>query len=573
MQQDPGTTLSTALDLGDLSLALNISESNFVGSNDSIDIYKFTLNNTSNFGLNLTDETEDLNLELLYDRNNNNQLNDNDLLYTTSSTRFSRNPEINTDLGAGSYYVRVSQRDSDDNTSYNLELSANPAQLTIPDEQDPQSNFSNATNLGILEDNQTIVQFVGDTDLDDVYQFSLESTSIFGLSLENETQDIDLEIYYDRNNNNQLDDSDLLYTTSSTRFNRNPELSTDLGAGNYYVRVSQDNPSSTRSNNSTYSLELSANPAQLTIPDEQDPGTTIATAHSFGYFNLDSAQESLNFSQFVGDTDAVDVYKFSLDNISNFGLNLTDETQDLNVEILFDQNNNGILEDSEVIESESSSRFSRNPSLDLSLDSGSYYVRVSQDRVSSTESNNTTYNLELTSVGEQITPERQAILANSNQEQINRFFETQRGFHLYTLDENEINVVRELSRTGELNYSYEAEQFTVLNQPEDPLTGTKIDQVRPVYRFFNTDTGSHLYTMDDSEREFIETNLDNYNGEGIKYYAFETAPENIETVPLYRAFRLGAHLFSINQGEIDNATANLDYESEGVAFHVFALGD
>jgi hypothetical protein len=161
--------------------------------------------------------------------------------------------------------------------------------------------------------------------------------------------------------------------------------------------------------------------------------------------------------------------------------------------------------------------------------------------------------------------------------EVHRFYQYEKGFHLYTSDQNEINYVKEKSNTGELSYNYEAEKYQVLADDKDTLTGEKIEGVEPIYRFFNTQTGAHLYTMDENEKGYIQNNLDNYNFEGIKYYAFESEPENLETIPVYRMLNTtsGAHLFSSDQNEINYIEQNLPhfaFENNGnAAFYVFEL--
>ena len=159
---------------------------------------------------------------------------------------------------------------------------------------------------------------------------------------------------------------------------------------------------------------------------------------------------------------------------------------------------------------------------------------------------------------------------------VHRLYQYEKGFHFYSSDLNEINYIQEKTSAGEMSYTYEAEKFQVLADDE-LLTGEAIEGVKPVYRFFNTGTGAHLYTMDENEKDYIIDSFANYSFEGIKYYAFETEPENLDTIPVYRMLnnQSGAHLFTIDQNEIDSIQATLPYftmENNGeAAFHVFAL--
>ena len=162
-------------------------------------------------------------------------------------------------------------------------------------------------------------------------------------------------------------------------------------------------------------------------------------------------------------------------------------------------------------------------------------------------------------------------------DEVHRFYQFEKGFHLYTIDDVEIDNVRERSASGELSYQYEAEKFRVLSDDKDALTGAALEGVEAVYRFFNTDTGAHLYTTDEVERAFIEENLPNYNAEGIKYHAFESQPEGIDTIPVFRLLNTdtGSHLYTIDQNElnfIQDNLSNFTLENNGEAtFYVFDL--
>ena len=173
--------------------------------------------------------------------------------------------------------------------------------------------------------------------------------------------------------------------------------------------------------------------------------------------------------------------------------------------------------------------------------------------------------------------ESDADLSRYATDDVHRFYQYEKGFHLYTTDDNEIEVVQQRSEAGELAYQYEAEKYTVLSDNKDALTGETLEGVKPVYRFFNRETGAHLYTTDENERSVILDTLSNYNFEGIKYYAFDTEPTEIETIPVFRMLNSdsGSHLFTIDQNElnyIQEKLPNFSFENNGNAvFHVFEL--
>jgi Repeat of unknown function (DUF5648) len=147
-----------------------------------------------------------------------------------------------------------------------------------------------------------------------------------------------------------------------------------------------------------------------------------------------------------------------------------------------------------------------------------------------------------------------------------RFLRTDTQTQFYTTTEIERETVLETLP----QYELEGLSFVGAAPPaegEDPLTGTS-----PIYRFFNTSTGIHLYTADENERAYVENNLDNYVAEGTPYYGYDTQVEG--TVPLYRFYNaeLDAHFYTPSTEERDFFLQSPDYEPEGggdgIAFYV-----
>lgn len=160
---------------------------------------------------------------------------------------------------------------------------------------------------------------------------------------------------------------------------------------------------------------------------------------------------------------------------------------------------------------------------------------------------------------------------------VNRFYQYEKGLHFYTADKNESNVVQQESEAGNLSYSYEGESFAALSSNLDSLTGEAIKEVEPVYRFFNSHTGAHLFTMDMTEKNYIVDNLDNYSLEGTAYYAFANEQKHLETLPVYRMLNndTGSHLFTSDRHEFEYIQDNLSHFSveadNGIAFYVMEV--
>ena len=145
-----------------------------------------------------------------------------------------------------------------------------------------------------------------------------------------------------------------------------------------------------------------------------------------------------------------------------------------------------------------------------------------------------------------------------------RFFNNQLGVHFYTASEAEKqNVIDNL--TG---FSFEGASYLAV----DPLTG--LGEPAPVYRFQNIDTGLHLYTISEDERNFIQNNLANYVFEGEVFSAYTSAVEG--TIPIYRFFNstLGTHFYTPSADEKELVEQTLsNYIFEGIAYYALPTED
>ena len=141
-----------------------------------------------------------------------------------------------------------------------------------------------------------------------------------------------------------------------------------------------------------------------------------------------------------------------------------------------------------------------------------------------------------------------------------RFFNNNTGVHFYTSNETERDVTQELP-----NFSFEGASY----EGVDSLTGNP--EPSPVYRFLNEDTGVHLYTISEVERDATQE-LDNFSFEGEVFFAYPTEEE--DTIPIYRFFNTvtGAHFYTPSVVERDSVEANLpDFVSEGVAYYALPI--
>ncbi len=137
-----------------------------------------------------------------------------------------------------------------------------------------------------------------------------------------------------------------------------------------------------------------------------------------------------------------------------------------------------------------------------------------------------------------------------------RFFNTVRGGHLYTISKAERDhIIKNLP-----HWMLEGRMFDVYAFQKP---GTLA-----VHRFLNINTGFYFYTISEAERDNI-LQLPQYNYEGIKFWVF--ADHSMDTTPVYRLFNhaRGSHLYTVSEAERDIVIQHPDWAYEGVAFYCY----
>lgn len=135
-----GNTLATALDIGTLSTLQTFND--FVGAADPNDYYRFTLDSTAAFNLDLTGLSSDADVHLLSSSG----------AVIASSIAAGINPEsITRTLTAGTYYLRIFPYNGD--TNYTLEVAASP--IDLPPGYDPNYGY------GLVNAAAAVAQAIG----------------------------------------------------------------------------------------------------------------------------------------------------------------------------------------------------------------------------------------------------------------------------------------------------------------------------------------------------------------------------------------------------------------------------
>lgn len=238
---------------------------------------------------------------------------------------------------------------------------------------DPGNSLATATNIGSVSSTTTLSDFVGDTDTSDFYRFKLPSNSNFNLVLDGLTADADVRLIQDVNRNFTIDAGEVIALSDFGSSSPESINLSGLAGGTYYIQVSQFE------GDTNYTLSLSnTNPSNLLFSE-------IAVGALSG---------TQTFFDFVGNTDTSDLYSFSLSTTGNFSLALDGLSADADVRVIQDTNNNGLVEDSEVIAlSEFEGTASESINL-ANLAAGNYYVQVYQFE------GNTNYTLNLSTTAQ-----------------------------------------------------------------------------------------------------------------------------------------------------------------------------
>lgn len=136
------------------------------------------------------------------------------------------------------------------------------------------------------------------------------------------------------------------------------------------------------------------------------------------------------------------------------------------------------------------------------------------------------------------------------------------------------------------SYDVGAGTYRVANRyaPQDELVTTQvefaefadqileIDNIAPsVFRFFNQNSGSHFYTQNKAEADYIFQNLSQFRFEGAAFN--RNLESEADAINIYRFYNAtsGAHYFTANQTEAHNLMAQSSAITyEGVAFQAHA---
>jgi hypothetical protein len=364
---NPGNNLSTALNLGSFTGTKILKD--YTGSTDAADYYKFTLDENSSFGWQIQDLESSTTISLIRDVNKNGGIDSGDTL-NSFSERVGR--VSNRELEAGEYFIGIEQSTlSTGDSNYTLQLDITP----VPDNTDsnPGNDLNTALNVGSISGQKILKDFVGTTDTLDYYKFTLDQNGAFGWQIQDLDGTLGVTLIKDIDKDNGIDTGEELqsfFDNETGVFNR------QLEAGEYIFEVERSSLSDTNNN---YTLQLDFTPIPATTPS--NPGNDLNNALDLGVL---SSQQAL--TDFVGFTDGVDVYKFTLDRAITLSWQASNLVDSLSFDLIQDIDGDLGIDNNEFLGSifTSSSETAEND-----LAAGEYFIRVTESTVSDRNSNYT----------------------------------------------------------------------------------------------------------------------------------------------------------------------------------------
>ncbi|GAB4151246.1 MAG: hypothetical protein Fur0046_30570 [Cyanobacteria bacterium J069] len=367
---EPGERLDTARDLGVLAGTSIVSE--FVGTTDPSDIYKFTINDVGNLQARVNSISAGSRVELIRDLNNNGLIDSGEVI--ASSVDFSApfQPSIATDLPQGTYYVRVSPSSPSNSTQYELTLVNTPFGGSPP--PDPGNILASARNLGAVAGTVTAREYVGVLDSLDAYRFTLNDLSNIQVSVQATSTNTQIQLVRDINGNGLVDNGEVIVSETNFSSANLSRFTQDLPAGTYFITVASRNTSAS----TLYEMNLVATPYGGN--GQPDPGNLLSSAR-----NLGPVAGTVNVKEYVGVIDGLDAYRFTLNDLSNVQINVQATSNNTEIQLVRDINGNGLIDNGEVIASDTNFSSSNLSQITRDLPVGTYFITVaSRDASAST---------------------------------------------------------------------------------------------------------------------------------------------------------------------------------------------
>lgn len=141
-----------------------------------------------------------------------------------------------------------------------------------------------------------------------------------------------------------------------------------------------------------------------------------------------------------------------------------------------------------------------------------------------------------------------------------RFYNTGTGTHFYTASEGEALSIMETLE----NFTLEGAAFRTAATGDAGKIG--------IFRFLNTQTGTHFFTASTQERDIVRSTLPAYRDEGTAFFGFSEKNANNDPVHRFYNTQTGVHFYTASSEERDALIVGQPaFKYEGIAFWVNSL--
>jgi hypothetical protein len=322
---DPSNLVAIDTQLGNLS-GDNVLNGN-VNDNDTSDIFSFSLDTFEAVEFVVPPTGGNIDVQLIADSNQNGVIDPGEAIL--SSTNPGGQPEQIQIDEAGSYLLQAYQVDS--GSSINYSLVADYFTTTISSGQ----VLGNLSEIPIVQSGTLTAD-----NASDVYYFSNQGQDTFGninISLTdiNEGGNANISLYQDDGDGVFEPNADDTFVSTAVRGgNADDSINVaDLLRGNYFVEVSQGSDSL---GESSYNLSLS----------NSEPSNLLLNEIPLGNLSSD-----FNVNANISNSDTSDIFTFSLDFNESVDIDLTPTGGNVDLLLISDLNNNGQVDDAEILAS------------------------------------------------------------------------------------------------------------------------------------------------------------------------------------------------------------------------------
>jgi subtilisin family serine protease len=150
---DPGNTIATARNVVAVQNG-SINLTDFVGTSDSSDFYRFDINTRSDFNLRLDGLRADADVNLIRDKNYNGIFDDDEVINFSVNVGAAPDAINLPNLPPGTYYVQVYRYLG--STNYDLNLSATTSIPVVPDSITPNGVYNTNYGYGLVNANAAV---------------------------------------------------------------------------------------------------------------------------------------------------------------------------------------------------------------------------------------------------------------------------------------------------------------------------------------------------------------------------------------------------------------------------------